>query len=213
MAHYAKINDDNVVERVEVLDDFYEWSDTGELISNLWVYNLETSQLSFIDIIQGEYPHVQTWSPDNLKVAIGSSLTFMAPLTPIQIYDFVNDTIYSLSDSAIPLFWLGSQEMEISENFNHIPTDYFLKQNFPNPFNPTTNIKYDLSEDALVTIKIFDIMGRNIRTLVNIKQAAGYHSIRWDATNDFGEPISAGMYIYTIQAGEFRATKKMVLLK
>ena len=56
-------------------------------------------------------------------------------------------------------------------------------------------------------------MGRNIRNLMNMNQTAGYHTIRWDAKNDMGEGISAGMYIYTIQAGEFRSTKKMVLLK
>ena len=189
------------------------WSDTGELISNLWVYDLETSQLSFIDIIQGEYPHVQTWSPDNLKVAIGSSLTFMAPLTPIQIYDFVNDTIFSLSDSAIPLFWLGSQEMEISENFSHIPTDYFLKQNFPNPFNPTTNIKYNLPKYGFVKITVFDMLGNAINQLVNEVQNTGIKSIQWNATNSKGQPLSAGVYFYSIEAGDFRQTKKMILLK
>ena len=56
-------------------------------------------------------------------------------------------------------------------------------------------------------------MGRSIKTLVNDNQSAGYCSVRWDATNNFGEPVSAGMYIYIIQAGEFRSTKKMVLLK
>jgi flagellar hook assembly protein FlgD len=56
-------------------------------------------------------------------------------------------------------------------------------------------------------------MGRNIKSLVNTDQTAGYRSIRWNATNDLGEPVSAGMYIYMIQAGEFRQTKKMVLLK
>jgi len=56
-------------------------------------------------------------------------------------------------------------------------------------------------------------MGRSIRSLVNSKQTAGYRSIQWNATNNLGEPVSAGMYIYTIQAGEFRQVKKMVLLK
>ena len=56
-------------------------------------------------------------------------------------------------------------------------------------------------------------MGRNIRSLVNQKQSAGYHSIQWDSKNDLGEPVSAGMYIYIIHAGENRSVKKMVLLK
>ena len=65
----------------------------------------------------------------------------------------------------------------------------------------------------LISINIFDLMGSNIKSLINNKQPAGYHSIKWDATNNLGEPVSAGMYIYTLQAGEFRQVKKMVLLK
>ena len=94
-----------------------------------------------------------------------------------------------------------------------IPEVFALHQNYPNPFNPTTQIRYDLPEDALVNITIYDIMGRNIKSLVNSNQLAGYRSIQWNATNNLGEPVSAGMYIYMIQAGEFRESKKMVLLK
>jgi hypothetical protein len=94
-----------------------------------------------------------------------------------------------------------------------IPDVYALHQNYPNPFNPTTQVKYDLPEDAMVSITIYDIMGRSIKSLVNTTQSAGYRSIQWDATNNLGEPVSAGMYIYMIQAGGFRQNKKMVLLK
>jgi len=102
--------------------------------------------------------------------------------------------------------------LEILEN-PLFPQTFVLHQNYPNPFNPITQIKYDLPEDALVNITIYDIMGRSIKSLVNSNQSAGYRSIQWNATNNLGEPVSAGMYIYTIQAGEFRQTKKMVLLK
>jgi len=94
-----------------------------------------------------------------------------------------------------------------------IPEVFALHQNYPNPFNPTTQIKYDLPEDEMVSITIYDVIGRSIKSLVNTTQSAGYRSIQWDATNNLGEPVSAGMYIYMIQAGEFRQTKKMVLLK
>jgi len=93
------------------------------------------------------------------------------------------------------------------------PEVFALHQNYPNPFNPITQIKYDIPEDALVSITIYDIMGRSIKSLVNSNQTAGYHSISWDGKNNLGEGVSAGMYIYMIQAGEFRQTKKMVLLK
>ena len=94
-----------------------------------------------------------------------------------------------------------------------VPEFFTLHQNYPNPFNPTTQIHYDLPLSEYVSITIYDLMGRKIRSLVKTHQNAGYRSIHWNATNDLGQHVSAGMYIYTIQAGEFRQTKKMVLLK
>ena len=93
------------------------------------------------------------------------------------------------------------------------PEQVKLFPNYPNPFNPVTTLRYDLLEDALVNITIYDMMGRVVKTLIDDQQTAGYRSTQWDATNDAGQPVSAGLYLYTIQAGEFRQTKKMVLLK
>jgi hypothetical protein len=90
---------------------------------------------------------------------------------------------------------------------------YTLYPNYPNPFNPVTTLRYDLPENANVNITIYDMMGRQVKALLNGSQTAGYKSIQWNATNDEGKPVSAGLYLYTIEAGEFRQTKKMVLLK
>ena len=94
-----------------------------------------------------------------------------------------------------------------------LPITYNLYNAYPNRFNPVTTLQYDLPEDAMVNITIYDMMGRIVKTVVNSSQTAGYKSIKWNATNDRNEPVSAGLYLYTIQAGEFRQTKKMVLLK
>ena len=101
----------------------------------------------------------------------------------------------------------------LSTHGDLIPDVYALHQNYPNPFNPVTTLRYDLPEDAMVNITIYDMMGRMVKTLVNSKQAAGYKSIKWNATSDRNEPVSAGLYLYTIDAGGFRETRKMVLLK
>jgi len=124
------------------------------------------------------------------------------------IIDDVNysDFIYSSLFDCISASTLGN-ENEIN------PTVFKLYQNHPNPFNPITSLRYDLPEDGLVNITIYDMMGRIVKTLVNSSQTAGYKSIQWNATNDRNEPVSAGLYLYTIQAGGFRQTKKMVLLK
>ena len=94
-----------------------------------------------------------------------------------------------------------------------LPNEYALHQNYPNPFNPVTNLNYDLPEDAMVNITIYDMMGKVVASLVNGQQSAGFKTLHWDATNQSGMPISAGLYIYTIQAGEFNQTRKMILLK
>jgi len=94
-----------------------------------------------------------------------------------------------------------------------VPAAFTLHQNFPNPFNPITTLRYDLPSDALVTLSIYDMLGREITQLVNTTQDAGFKSVQWDATDSMGRPVSAGVYLYQIQAGEFVETKKMLLLK
>jgi flagellar hook assembly protein FlgD len=76
-----------------------------------------------------------------------------------------------------------------------------------------TTLRYDLPKDAFVKITIYDMMGRIVNNLVSSQQNTGYKSIQWNATNDAGQPVSAGLYLYTIDAGQFRQSKKMVLLK
>jgi hypothetical protein len=94
-----------------------------------------------------------------------------------------------------------------------LPITYNLYNAYPNPFNPVTTLQYDLPEDAMVDITIYDMIGRVVKTLVNGSQTAGYRTTQWNATNNIGQSVSAGLYLYTIQAGKFRQTKKMVLLK
>ena len=113
--------------------------------------------------------------------------------------------------------WVGavhSADVVNIDNYNVIfPERLRIYNAYPNPFNPITSLSYDLPEEGLVNITIYDMMGRIVKTLVNGSQTAGFNSVQWNATNDRNEPVSAGLYLYTIQAGEFRQTKKMVLLK
>ena len=94
-----------------------------------------------------------------------------------------------------------------------LPTLIKIYPNYPNPFNPITTIQYYISKDELVKINIYDIVGRNIKSLFTERQAAGKHSLLWNATNDAGKKVSNGMYFYTIQAGEYKIIEKMLLLK
>ena len=105
-----------------------------------------------------------------------------------------------------------NQELGFS-NITDTPGKFKLNQNYPNPFNPVTNISYDLREDSYVRITIYDLLGNVIKNLVKSNQLSGYNSVQWNATNNQGQPVSAGVYLYTIEAGDFRQTKKMILLK
>lgn len=93
------------------------------------------------------------------------------------------------------------------------PGDFSLYQNYPNPFNPTTSIEYDLTKSGSVDLAIYDLMGHRVRTLVFGNQKSGFKTVVWDATNDFGQAVSAGMYFYTLNTSEGSLTQKMLLIK
>jgi len=95
----------------------------------------------------------------------------------------------------------------------NLPLVYSLQQNYPNPFNPTTTIQFSVPERSKAELKIFDVMGREVITLVNQDLEPGYHQITWNGRNRFGKMISSGMYFTVMQSGDFRAVKKMVMLK
>ncbi|MBA64745.1 MAG: hypothetical protein CMG55_02985 [Candidatus Marinimicrobia bacterium] len=108
----------------------------------------------------------------------------------------------------------GYSNSDLSVFINkNIPEAYHLFQNYPNPFNPNTIIQYGIPRDEFVTIVIIDMMGREVKSLMNRFQTSGYRSIQWNATNNQGQPVSVGVYLYSIEAGDFRQTKKMVFLK
>ncbi len=95
-----------------------------------------------------------------------------------------------------------------------LPAAFSLADNFPNPFNPTTTIQYALPQAADVELTVYNVLGQPVRTLVAEHQSAGRYAVEWDATNDSGHSLSAGMYFYRLQAGgEFHEVKKMLLLK
>ena len=101
---------------------------------------------------------------------------------------------------------LGNSK-EVSES------SFSVNQNFPNPFNPITTLSYNLPQPSSVDLTIYDIKGNVVFNQKKVKQTAGYHSVRWDATNINGELVSTGVYLYKIQAGDFIIKKKMIFLK
>ena len=93
------------------------------------------------------------------------------------------------------------------------PKEFKLYFNFPNPFNPSTTILYALPEKSHVSLQIYDILGKRIKLLVSESQNMGHHSKIWDGTNEQGEIVSGGVYIYVLNAGSYYDTKKMIYMK
>ncbi len=99
--------------------------------------------------------------------------------------------------------------MKVEEKYiSEIPTKFELYQNYPNPFNPTTTIEFDLPEKVHVRLVVYDVLGREIKRLVDEELGAGKYEVKFDASN-----LSSGIYFYVLDAGKFRGVKKMVLMK
>ncbi|NIR50884.1 T9SS type A sorting domain-containing protein [candidate division KSB1 bacterium] len=94
-----------------------------------------------------------------------------------------------------------------------VPKEFSLAQNYPNPFNPSTVIRYALPQPGFVTLRVYNVQGQEIMALVEKEQLAGRCQVQWNGLDRRGAPVAAGLYFYRLEAGEFRAVKRMVLLK
>jgi hypothetical protein len=101
----------------------------------------------------------------------------------------------------------------VDENEVSIPVEYALEQNYPNPFNPETNIEFSLPKEQDVSVSVFNLLGQQVRTLVNSRMAAGNHTVRWDGKNDNGANVPSGIYFYKMYTPEFSKTNKMVMVR
>ena len=118
------------------------------------------------------------------------------------------------TDEMMILFGLFYPNSEFASNIKDpVPQDFSLYQNFPNPFNPSTTISYDLKRTLNVNLSIFDLSGKKIITLLNRKQVAGKKSFTWSGLNSQGEQMGSGVYIYSITADKISKSKKMLLIK
>mgnify|MGYP002839105087 FL=1 len=150
-----------------------------------------------------------------------NSLTFKFDIKDGEDWELIpvitNETKWS---AAIPL--ADKNQITLDSEINQwilrkstltVPNTFTLHPAYPNPFNPNTTLRYDLPSDALVTLSIYDMLGREITQLVNTTQKAGFKSVQWNGSDSMGRPVSAGVYLYQIRASDYVQTKKMVLLK
>ena len=131
-----------------------------DTVREYWLYDFESNETSYLGHIEGSgAPTHQTWSPDNSKIAIGRVwATGINTPGPINIFDTVTDSFTTLVDSTWPpCFWVGETGEQVSIIDETLPMTYNLYNAYPNPFNPVTTLRYDLPEDAIVNITIYDI--------------------------------------------------------
>jgi len=175
---------------IGVGDQFYVYTLTG-IDNSTWPQGV---------VVNGHRPSSTRWGPiDSLQsiqalaYSVGDSITFASPANSVE---------YVLIDN-------GSRVISsVPKSGRHPVSQFRLSQNYPNPFNPTTVISYELPANAAVRLRVYDILGREVETLVNKSQAAGGYSVTFDASK-----LPSGVYFYQMKAGSFISTAKMLVLK
>ncbi len=165
---------------------FYTWGPTPQMISD-----------------------IQAWV-DSPSVNFGwMVLTFEGSGRTSKRFDTREDSIPNFR----PVLTVSYTPVVGVERGGHLPAEFALYQNYPNPFNPTTTIQFDLEKESYVVIKIFNILGLEITTLVDGIRNRGSHSVIWEAKDRLGRPVGSGIYPYVIRAGNVILTRKMVFVK
>jgi hypothetical protein len=165
----------------------------------------------------------------NAKLPEGSSMLYnyknsILKIAIAGIHELANGTMVNigiiLKNKEVKLDVNGFAQLNDNEeialentSIREIPFLYALQNNYPNPFNPTTTVQYQIPENTQVRLVVYDMLGQIVRTIVDEAQEAGYYSVEWDGRNNNGESVSSGVYIYRIQVGSFVTSKKMNFIK
>ncbi len=176
---------------------------------NLVHSDMSITVLGNFDVTEGDvtpnFPQAGKWyeyfTGDSIMV---TNILDPITLAPGEFRVYTTNKLESPEDGSL---------LEVDDETLAEITKYELAQNYPNPFNPVTTIRFSLPESAGVTLKIYNTLGQEIKTLVNSDMSAGTYNLKWDGTDNSGSKVSTGVYIYKIAAGEFNETRKMVLLK
>ncbi|MBO6584769.1 MAG: T9SS type A sorting domain-containing protein [Gracilimonas sp.] len=178
------------------------WQEVNEGLSNNKIHDLTVNEGNlFAGTDQGVFYTTnkgEDWQSSNIGL----------PDTTVWSLETDNDFIYAGTEIGLFKRPLSDIITSIKVDKNDIPNELTLNQNYPNPFNPSTTISFDIPYSAFVTLKVFDITGREVRTLISERKISGEHKVVWNA-----QELSSGIYFYQIKTEFFNKTKKMILLK
>jgi hypothetical protein len=170
---------------------------------------------NFIIYLNGEINAATTFSGQILQTPIDLTIGQVLPNNNAHNFKGVLDDIriYNRALSPEEIKSLYKSQTGIEVNGSLPPDEFALLQNFPNPFNSQTTIRYQLKGSSPIKIKIYDLLGQEVRLLVNQNQPAGFHTVKWNAENNLGVTVASGIYIYEMQAGNFQQKRKLILLR
>jgi hypothetical protein len=164
-----------------------------------------------------------THAPDPPANVVTDWYTNPAPPNPeldtVGVFDFkypISQLAYSRGSDGKPLgalTWFGMPLTSVEQSWIELPSAFRLYDNYPNPFNPETNIRFDLPQGADVLLEVFNVVGQRVATLVNGRLEAGPYAVRWSGAQDDGTRLSSGIYLYRLSANGMVAVKKMALVK
>ncbi|MCB9057628.1 MAG: T9SS type A sorting domain-containing protein [Calditrichae bacterium] len=180
---------------------------------------IKTVNTGFVSKLYGQYTDFDKDGLEDIILpyqSVGDSITVTNSVWNEDSVKFI-DTSYKIVN---PKRWslriiegTKSTALEGKDVTVITPDDYKLNQNYPNPFNPTTNIEFYLPIKKNITLTIYNAMGQKVKTLVNGLMGKGNHTVQWDATNESGVKVATGMYIYELRFGNFKQSKRMMLVK
>jgi len=184
----------------------YLWADTSDAVVTLSFVKFGDANVVKYYVYQGESPAPATKvdsTTDNSLIITGlvEGTTYYFRVTALDGQS--NESPFSNGIEITPPFLTAREPSD-----DLLPKEYSVFQNYPNPFNPSTTIQYELPTNSHVVLRIFNLLGQEVATLVDVEQSAGTYDVKWDASG-----FSSGIYFYRLQAGEFVETKKLILLK
>jgi hypothetical protein len=189
-------------------DSFDSEQDTGSIPLISWTFNVryDDNDLGWSGLLQG----------DSIPVSIGSAgIAFLSFGARIPVPDSASSGFYTagvrVSFAGKETTAVRSLEVTLSTDVggdSELPLDFYLDQNYPNPFNPSTTISYTIPAQSLVTLKVYNVLGQEVATLVNGIESPGNKSVRID-----GSSLSTGVYFYRLQAGSYSGTKMLMVVK
>ena len=180
------------------------------------IYNLGEANL-LIQNITNNLPNIfnVAWNPADSLISGGDSLTIEVIFCPVTQILYTDNLTIENNDTHVSISLEGTGMVSglVDDLNRRIPTDFALFQAYPNPFNPTTTIGYQLPHSAHIKLTVYNTLGQVVKTLINSYVETGYHEVIWNGRHSAGKEMPSGIYMFRLESGSFQQVNKMMLMK